>query len=79
MALLCKVAVENDPVDAAHLMESESWRNLTAMLEATGERPLKRTWHQDLKDDDESYPDRGPGTPSEQLAKRFKQAASLQS
>ena len=48
------------------------------MLEATGERPLKRTWHRDLRDD-ESYPDGGPGTPSEQLAKRFKQAASLQS
>jgi len=45
------------------------------MIEATGERPLKRAWLTDL--DDASFPD--PGTPSEQLAKRFKQAASIKS
>ena len=66
--------MENDAVDAAHLMESEGWRNLTAMLEATGERPLKRSWHSELDDDAESL---DPGTPSEQLTKRFKQAASI--
>ena len=70
------MAVENDAVDAANLMETESWRNLTAMLEATGERPLKRTWHADLDDDSVSL---DPGTPSEQLTKRFKQAAKIES
>ena len=60
-------------------METESWRNLTAMLEATGERPLKRTWHADLDDDDDSVPLDNPGTPSEQLTKRFKQAARIES
>ena len=62
-------------------METESWRNLTAMLEATGERPLKRTWHADLDDNDDSAVSSldNPGTPSEQLTKRFKQAARIES
>ena len=73
--LLCKLALEDDYVDAAQLRESGGWKTLEAMIEATGERPLKRAWLTDL--DDASFPD--PGTPSEQLAKRFKQAASIKS
>ena len=68
------MAVDNDPVDAAHLMETEGWRNLTAMLEASGERPLKRPWHVEPDEEASSF---DPGTPSEQLTKRFKQAASI--
>ncbi|EXJ70625.1 nuclear protein localization protein 4 [Cladophialophora psammophila CBS 110553] len=70
--ILCRVATTRDQVDAIHLTESPGWGTLLAILETYGERPLKRPWR--LQADDESF---DPGSPSENLAKRFKQAASL--
>jgi hypothetical protein len=67
------VATTRDQVDAIHLTESPGWGTLLAILESYGERPLKRSWH--LSTEDESS---NPGSPSENLAKRFKQAASIQ-
>lgn len=43
-----------------------------AILESYGERPSKRSWPVDEEESRE-------GTPSEHLAKRFKQAASIRS
>lgn len=43
-----------------------------AILESYGERPLKRYWPVDFDDTPST-----PGSPSEHLAKRFKQAASF--
>ncbi|KIW77826.1 hypothetical protein Z517_07659 [Fonsecaea pedrosoi CBS 271.37] len=70
--ILCRVATTHDQVDAIHLTESPGWGTLLAILETYGERPLKRPWR--LQTEDESF---DPGSPSESLAKRFKQAASL--
>jgi len=74
-ALLCRVATERDQVDAMQLTEAPGWGTLMAILESYGERPLsnslKRHWPLELEDDGLD------GSPSEQLAKRFKQAASL--
>ncbi|KIV89110.1 hypothetical protein PV10_08713 [Exophiala mesophila] len=70
--LLCKVATRGDKVDAVHLTESSGWGTLMAILESYGERPLKRTWSLDTTDDISN-----PEGPSDGLAKRFKQAASL--
>jgi hypothetical protein len=66
------VATERDQVDAIHLTDSSGWGTLMAILESYGERPLKRPWP--LETEDESC---SPSSPSETLAKRFKQAASL--
>lgn len=71
--LLCSVATKRDQVDAVHLTESSGWGTLMAILETYGERPLKRLWS--LGPEDESG---DAGSPSENLAKRFKQAASLE-
>ncbi|KIX07513.1 uncharacterized protein Z518_02166 [Rhinocladiella mackenziei CBS 650.93] len=71
--LLCNVATKRDQVDAIHLTDSSGWGTLMAILESYGERPLKRPWP--LETEDESF---NPGSPSENLAKRFKQAASLE-
>ncbi|KAK4941199.1 nuclear protein localization protein 4 [Elasticomyces elasticus] len=71
--LLCSVATKRDQVDAVHLTESSGWGTLMAILETYGERPLKRPWS--LESEDESG---DAGSPSENLAKRFKQAASLE-
>ena len=47
-----------------------------AILESYGERPsVKRAWSLDDEDNDSSP----ANTPTEHLAKRFKQAASIQS
>ena len=72
-ARLCKVATRHDQVDAIHLAESSGWGTLMAILESYGERPRKRPWP--LDDPDELS---NASSPSERLAKRFKQAASLQ-
>lgn len=71
--MLCRVATTSDQVDAAHLTETEGWGTLMAILESYGERPLKRPWS--LEADSELS---NPESPSEGLAKRFKQAASLE-
>ena len=55
--------------DAMQLAHSQGWSTLMAILENYGERPLKRSW---LSASEAPTPD--PGTPTEQLAKRFKQA-----
>ncbi|KIX97055.1 uncharacterized protein Z520_07169 [Fonsecaea multimorphosa CBS 102226] len=70
--ILCRVATTRDQVDAIHLTESPGWGTLLAILETYGERPLKRPWHSQTEDESLD-----PGSPSENLAKRFKQAASL--
>jgi hypothetical protein len=44
-----------------------------AILESYGERPLKRPWPLETEQDSGDA-----GSPSETLAKRFKQAASLE-
>ena len=44
-----------------------------AILETYGERPLKRPWYLDSEEESGDA-----GSPSENLAKRFKQAASLE-
>lgn len=69
-ALLCKVASEHNQADAKQLAQSSGWQTLMAILESYGERPSKRSWPVD-----EQEP--RSGTPSEHLAKRFKQAASI--
>lgn len=71
-ALLCKVATEHDQADAMQLAHSPGWETLMAILESYGERPLKRPWPMDLEDESPA------GSPSEKLAKRLKQAASLE-
>ncbi|KAJ9609079.1 nuclear protein localization protein 4 [Cladophialophora chaetospira] len=71
--LLGRVATTRDQVDAAHLTESPGWGTLLAILESYGERPLKRSWK--LSAEDEAF---DPESPSENLAKRFKQAASIE-
>ena len=55
--------------DAMQLAHSQGWSTLMAILDNYGEKPLKRSWH---STSESSTPD--PGTPTEQLAKRFKQA-----
>ncbi|RMZ87245.1 hypothetical protein DV736_g5527, partial [Chaetothyriales sp. CBS 134916] len=67
--LLCKCATDHDVADAMQLAHSAGWSNLMAILESYGERPLKRSW----LSASESWP-RHPGTSTEQLAKRLKQA-----
>jgi len=59
-------------VDAVHLTQTEGWGTLTAIFDSYGERPLKRPWS--LESDSELS---NPESPSEGLAKRFKQAASF--
>lgn len=71
--LLCKVATKRDQIDAIHLTDSSGWGTLMAILETYGERPLKRPWTLEPQEDDGDA-----GSPSETLAKRFKQAASLE-
>jgi hypothetical protein len=55
--------------DAMQLAHTPGWSTLMAILENYGERPLKRSW---LSASESSTPD--PGAPTEQLAKRMKQA-----
>lgn len=57
------------------LAQTGGWKTLMAILESYGERPSKskRPWPVDEDDEDSRE-----GTPSEHLAKRFKQAASIQ-
>lgn len=68
-AILCKVAAEHDVADAMQLAHSPGWKTLMAILDNYGERPLKRSWLSTTDD-----PTQRSGSPSEQLAKRFKQA-----
>ncbi|KAK5939930.1 nuclear protein localization protein 4 [Knufia obscura] len=70
-AILCRVATEHDQADAMELSRTSGWQTLMAILESYGERPSKRSWPVDEEESRE-------GTPSEHLAKRFKQAASIQ-
>ena len=67
--MLCKVAAEHDVADAMQLAHSSGWKTLMAILDNYGERPLKRSW---LSATDEDI--QRSSSPSEQLAKRFKQA-----
>jgi hypothetical protein len=69
--VLCRAATTGDKVDAEHLTESAGWQTLLAILESYGERPLKRSFS---TENEASNAD----SPSESLAKRFKQAASLE-
>lgn len=55
--------------DAMQLAHSPGWKTLMAILESYGERPLKRSWLSTTEDTPSDA-----GSPSEQLAKRFKQA-----
>jgi nuclear protein localization protein 4 homolog len=68
-ALLCRVAVDHDVGDAMQLAQTDGWKTLMTILDNYGERPLKRPW---LSAED-TAPERSR-SPSEQLAKRFKQA-----
>ncbi|KAG9777917.1 polyubiquitin-tagged protein recognition complex, Npl4 component, partial [Aureobasidium melanogenum] len=70
--LACNVATKHDQIDAIHLTDTPGWRTLMAILETYGERPLKRTWPL------ESEEDLNPESASENLAKRFKQAARIE-
>lgn len=72
-SLLCKVAAEHDQTDAMHLSQSPGWKTLMAILESYGERTLKRPWPLDENNVLKS------ASSSEHLAKRFKQAASINS
>lgn len=76
--LLCRVATEHDQADALQLSNSSGWQTLMAILESYGERPsnLKRSWPLD-DDDDVQITGSRSSTPSDHLAKRFKQAASI--
>ncbi|KAK5089052.1 nuclear protein localization protein 4 [Lithohypha guttulata] len=76
--LLCRVATEHDQADALQLSNSPGWQTLMAILESYGERPsnLKRSWPLD-DDDDVQITGSRSSTPSDHLAKRFKQAASI--
>lgn len=67
------MATTGDQVDAVHLTETDGWGTLMAILDSYGERPLKRPWS--LDSDSELF---NPESPSEGLAKRFKQATSLE-
>ncbi|KAK5465452.1 nuclear protein localization protein 4 [Exophiala xenobiotica] len=71
--LLCNVATKRDQIDGIHLTDSSGWGTLMAILESYGERPLKRPWPLETEQDSGDA-----GSPSENLAKRFKQAASLE-
>jgi hypothetical protein len=51
------------------LGQTSGWQTLMAILENYGERPLKRSWLSATEE-----PNERSGSPSEQLAKRFKQA-----
>ena len=70
--LLCEVATEHDQTKAIQLANTSGWQTLMAILESYGERTLKRPWPMDGANDEASS---DAGTPSEQLAKRFKQAS----
>lgn len=65
------MATEHDPPKAIQLANTSGWQTLMAILESYGERTLKRSWPIDVEDEASSN---NAGTPSEQLAKRFKQA-----
>lgn len=70
--MLCKAATEHSKADAMQLMHSEGWSTLTTIVNIHGERPAKRSWPS------RNDPAIEPGSSSERLAKRFKQAASIQ-
>lgn len=70
--LLCRVAIEHNKADVMQLMHSEGWSTLMAIVNIHGERPVKRSWPSS------NGPAIAPGSSSEHLAKRFKQAASIQ-
>ena len=65
------MATEHDQTKAVQVANTPGWQTLMAILESYGERTLKRSWPTDVKDEASSN---DAGTPSEQLAKRFKQA-----
>lgn len=65
------MATEHDQAKALQLANTSGWQTLMAILESYGERTLKRSWPIDVEDEATSN---NAGTPSEQLAKRFKQA-----
>jgi hypothetical protein len=65
------VATEHDAPKAIQLANTSGWQTLMAILESYGERTLKRSWPIDVEDEASST---HADTPSEQLAKRFKQA-----
>lgn len=65
------MATEHDQTKAIQLSNTSGWQTLMAILESYGERTLKRSWPTDVEDEESSN---HAGTPSEQLAKRFKQA-----
>ena len=51
------------------LGQTPGWQTLVAILDNYGERPLKRSWLSATEE-----PSERSSSPSEQLAKRFKQA-----
>lgn len=65
------MATVHDQSKAIQLAGTPGWQTLMAILESYGERTLKRSWPTDVEDETSSN---NAGTPSEQLAKRFKQA-----
>ena len=69
--LLCRVATEHDVADGMQLAQSSGWLTLMAILQESGERPPKRSWIVEGDDESPNY----PGTPSEQLAKKFRGAS----
>ena len=73
-ALVCRVATQHDQNEAMQLSQSAGWSTLLAILESYGERPRKRPWPIDV----EEAASPAAGSPSDQLAKRFKQAAKIQ-
>ena len=74
-ALLCRVSVSHDLADGFQLLSTPGWATLLAILQETGERPLKRTGSQahGYGNPNQRYP-----SPSlEQLTKKVK-ASSLE-
>lgn len=69
--MLCKVARTHDLADGFNLLEQPGWATLLAILQESGERPPKRPSPSSL------HPSSiyGPGSDSEQLAKKFKGAS----
>ena len=66
------MATEHDQTKAIQLANTSGWQTLMAILESYGERTLKRSWPGHGANNEPSL---DAGTPSEQLAKRFKQAS----
>lgn len=68
-ALLCRVARTHDLSDGFQLLNTSGWATLLAILQESGERPLKRPSASFLETASGKLSDR------DQLAKRFKGAS----